>query len=142
MDIEMKFELLDYSAIYFKSISKTNIPEKRSGKFIQIENEDDEKEYLILSPKELSIFHANIAERFCMINKISGSYNARKDFFEIHDLDWTVIGGGLWVIDDNATSLNLFDKSTMYGKFDSRDLKKKISTVKKLKDYSILIDGL
>ena len=55
------------------------MPQRHGGKFVQISYETNDTEYLILSPKDLSIYHANIVERFCAQNGIEGSYNGRKD---------------------------------------------------------------
>ncbi|MBI4690037.1 MAG: hypothetical protein HY754_07190 [Nitrospirae bacterium] len=136
------FELIDYSTIFYKTIAKKPMPEKRWGKFIQIKNEGNDTEYLILSPKELSVFHANIVERFCLMKKIAGDYTTRrKDRFEIHDPEWHIVGGGKWAIDDNEKRLVLFDDSGVYGKFDSKGLRKKIMDTDKFLDYEVKIIG-
>jgi hypothetical protein len=60
----MSFKFVDYSATYFTTIAKKPIPSNRSGKFVQIINRSTSDEYLVLSPKELSVYHANIVEWF------------------------------------------------------------------------------
>lgn len=134
------FELIDYSAVFYKTIAKKPMPEKRGGKFIQIRNE--EAEYLVLSPSVLSSFHANIVERFCLLKGIDGSYTTkRKDRFEIHDPEWHIIGGGKWSIDDAEKRLVLSDNSGVYGKFDEKGLRKKILDTGKLIGYEVKIIG-
>ena len=78
----MIFKFIDYSAIYFSTIAMKPIPSQHGGKFVQISHHPTSNEYLVLSPKDLSVYHANIVERFCLLNNIKGSYNARKDYFE------------------------------------------------------------
>lgn len=127
----MSFHFIDYSSVYFTTIAKKPTPSQRGGKFVQIINHSTKDEYLVLSPKELSIYHANIVERFCMLNgNIPGSYNTKKDFFEIQDPDWEVIGGGVWAIDEENKSLTLGGESKMYGTFHGSNLQKKFLDAK------------
>jgi hypothetical protein len=133
---------IDYSATFFTLIAQQPIPAKRSGKFVQIINHFTNDEYFVLSPKELSVYHANIVERFCSLNgTIQGSYNSKKDYFEIHDPAWEVIGGGMWELDEKGKTLGLTGESKVYGAFDSVKLRQKIGTVATLSDYAVRIDG-
>lgn len=141
MGISDNFKMIDYSDIYYKSIVKKPMPLNRGGKFVQLRDEDKSIEYVVLSPGELSSFHANIIERFCLTNDIPGSYTtARKDRFEIHDGDWIIVGGGKWTIDMEKKRLVLFDQSGVYGKFDSKNLRAKM-TISKFYGYKIIIHG-
>jgi len=134
----MKFLLFDYSKVYYETISKTTVPSERGGKFIQIRNED--KEYLVLSPKELSSFHANIVERFCLLKGLEGEYTTKRmDKFEISDPDWDIIGGGKWFVNDKKKWLHLFDVSGVYGKFDHVDLWENLLVSEQFKEYEIRI---
>jgi len=138
----MCFHFVDYSSTYFNTIAKEPPPKKRSGKFVQIINHSTDDEYLVLSPKELSVYHANIVERFFSLNgNIPGSYNAKKDYFNIYDPDWEVIGGGLWVTDEENKTITLNGESKMYGKFDGSGLKKKIATVDGMALYAVIVNG-
>jgi hypothetical protein len=136
----MSFTFIDYSATYFTAIAKQPIPAKRSGKFVQIINHPTNDEYLVLSPRELSVYHANIVERFCALNgAIQGSYNAKSDYFEIHDPDWEVIGGGMWELDEEEKTLSLAGASKMYGEFDGAGLKQKIQADATMSGYAVCI---
>lgn len=133
-----KFILIDYSEVFFRTISKSHIPSERGGKFIQIRNENTE--YLVLSPRELSSFHANIIERFCMLNGLTGEYTTKKmDEYDITDPDWIIIGGGKWFFNDHEKWIHLFDKSGVYGKFDHTGLRDKILSSENFKEYDIRI---
>jgi len=138
----MTFSLIDYSDLYFTEIKKIDMPAKRSGKFIQILNEAEEREYLVLSPRELAVYHANVVERFCLMQGIKGSYyNEKKNYFEIHDPVWTVIGGGVWAINGMTKTLTLSGMSQAYGPFDAKGLKEKLSSSGLVSGYTIKIDG-
>lgn len=117
------------------------MPKRRGGKFVQILDEINDNEYLILSPKDLSIYHANIVERFCAQKCIEGSYNGKKDFFTIHDNDWDVIGGGIWMIDDAKKTLELSGVSQRYGAFEASGLKSKIFNSGDFPGYSFFVNG-
>ena len=134
----MNFSLIDYSDQYFRKIKKAEMPRRRGGKFIQIFDEANEGEYLVLSPKELSVYHANTVERFCALKGIKGSFNPKKDHFTIHDDDWAVAGGGIWVIDDDKKTLELSGYSQRYGAFEVKGLKSKILESGVLPGYSFL----
>jgi hypothetical protein len=138
----MTFSLIDYSELYFTEIEKVDIPAKRSGKFIQILNETEQREYLVLSPRELAVYHANVVERFCLMQGIKGSYNNdKKKYFEIHDHEWTIIGGGVWAINEMTKTLTLSGFSQGYGFFEARGLKEKMSSSGLVSGYVIKIDG-
>lgn len=136
----MNFEFIDYSDVYYRIIAKKPMPPRRGGKFVQVVNEDLERSCLILSPAELSSFHANIIERFCMLNKIGGAYNQRKDYFEIGDPDWVVTGGGKWIIDDEERTARFFDKSGGYGSYDKRNAREALCTAKAIAGYLVIVE--
>ena len=59
----MSLKFIDYPATYFMTIAKKPIPAKRGDKFVQIMNHVTNDKYPVLSPKELSVYHANIDPR-------------------------------------------------------------------------------
>lgn len=132
------FIFLDYSEIYYKTVGRPSVPDKRLGKFIQIRHNDTE--YLILSPKGLSVYHANIVERFFTERSISGDYNGKGDHYEIAEDGWKVIGGGIWAINETDRLLHLSGSSQAYGQYDRRGLREKIETIKDMSGYRIVID--
>lgn len=114
------------------------LPEQRTGKFIQIAGGN--KEYIVLSPKGLSKFHANIAERFCEDHRIDGAYRGkRKEYFEIHDPGWRILGGGFWEINDRAKLLKLEGSSQAYGKFLPEGLAEGLAGTRKLQGYQVIV---
>lgn len=132
------FIFLDYSEIYYQTTGKTSVPDKRLGKFVQIRN--DGTEYLVLSPKGLSVYHANIVERFFTQREIKGRYNGKGDQYEIDEEGWEILGGGLWAINETDRFLHLSGSSQTYGQYERSGLQEKIGAVEKLSGYRILID--
>lgn len=137
----MSFEIDDYSRLYYELITAIPVPSKRSGKFVIIENCDTGREYLALSATELSVYHANIVERFCVQRQINGSYNDKKDDFKIHDDAWSVNGGGMWSLDDDEKSFRLFGSSKAYGEFHDKNLKGKIASTGVMAGYTVFVNG-
>ncbi len=134
----MQFILIDYSKVYYETITKTTVPSMRGGRFVQIR--DEAAEYLVLSPKGLSSFHANIVERFCLLQGLEGKYTSKRmDKYEILDSGWDIIGGGKWFVNDEEKWFHLFDKSGVYGKFDPVGLRHGILVSGKYKGYDIKI---
>ncbi len=138
----MNFKLIDYSTVYYGIITKSILPEKRSGKFVQIRNGNDDMKYFVLSPNDLSKFHANIVERLCSLRNpsISGEYYDKRNSFLIYDEGWIVQGGGRWEVDNCAKTLKLFGFSKAYGSFNSEGLKEKLLNIDNLSGYLIQID--
>ena len=135
--------MIDYSEVYYVTIRKEEMPTNRAGKFVQIRNEHMERECVVLSPKDLSLYHAHIVERFCrQYGQIEGEFNEKKDFFRIADAAWEVVGGGIWSIDSVKKVLNLSGASQGYGKFDPYGLKQKILSLEKMAGYTVRIDGM
>ena len=133
--IKKMFSWVDYSETYYRVICKAQVPSRRDGKFIQLEN--DETEYVVLSPKGLSVFHANIVERFCMLHEIRGHYNAQVNLFTIDDSGIDIVGGGFWEIDEMKRLLYMFGTSQAYGSFRVTNLKKKVLEVYDMANYEI-----
>ena len=129
---------IDYTPFYFTSIAGSAVPSVTAGKFDQIRN--GSTLYLVLSPKELTKYHANIIERFCMDKGIEGSYDAKREKFFISDQAWQVIGGGKFERDANKKAIKLYDNSMAYGKFDATGLKEMLLTLPEIFSYNIIIE--
>jgi len=132
----MHFELIDYSEDYYKE----PVPANRSGKFVQIRNKESGKEFIVLSLSALSIFHADIVEKFSLSKGIKGRYHRAKNYFKITDTTWEVIGGGHWGINSRHNLLVLAGKSQAYGRFDSHGLEARILSLKQMKGYTVKME--
>lgn len=129
---------IDYTPFYYTSLAGTSVPSVTAGKFIQIRNGDTL--YLVLSPKELTKYHANIIERFCMDKGIEGSYDVKREKFTIPDRAWKIIGGGKFERDENRKAIRLFDNSMAYGKFDPTGLQEMMSTLPEFSGWTVTIE--
>ena len=134
----MKVIFVDYAETYYQEVAKTAVPDKRTGKFVQIRNNDTE--YLVFSPKELTPYHAGLVERFCAEKGLKGSYDNTNKSFAMHESDWFVVGGGKFEIDNTEKCIRLYDNSLAYGRFDSKELRGKIHSISGMSDYKVLIE--
>jgi len=134
----VKVIFIDYSEKYYQEAAKSAAPNRRFGKFVQIRNNDTE--YLVFSPKELTPYHADLVERFCAEKGLEGSYNEKNKSFVINETAWGVAGGGKFEIDDNEKFIRIYDDSMAYGRFDSEGLREKILSISGMSDYTVLIE--
>ena len=134
----MAIELIDYSQLYYTAIAKTAVPPVIIGKFVQIRNQS--MEYLVLSPKEFTQYHANLVERFCLDMGIEGSYDVERKRYDIYDQAWVIVGGGKFEIDATKKTIRFYDDSMAYGKFNSRGLAEKVSSLPAFSGYSVILD--
>ncbi|MEK6651892.1 MAG: hypothetical protein AABY50_03080 [Nitrospirota bacterium] len=133
----MDVAFVDYIETYYSNKAKTPVPDKINGKFVQIRN--NQTEYFVFSPKELTLYHANIVERFCLERGLKGAYAGEGKRFDIREPGWEVVGGGKFDIDKSQKQIRLYDTSLAYGRFDLKGLKEKIRSAGKLPDYSVVI---
>lgn len=134
----MTMILIDYTLFYYTSIAGIPAPALVAGKFVQIQHENTL--YLVFSPKELTKYHANIVERFCMDKGVEGSYDAKREKFTIRDQAWQVLGGGKFEQDTNKKTIKLYNDSMAYGKFNAGGVKELLSTLSEFAGYTIIID--
>ena len=134
----MAIILIDYTPFYYTSVAQTEIPPATTGKFVQIRHGQDV--FLVISPKELTKYHANIVERFCMDKGIEGAYDAKREKFFIRDQAWRIAGGGKFERDNNKKSIKLYDNSMAYGKFDETGLKEALQNLPEFAGYTIAIE--
>ena len=114
------------------------MPEKRTGKFVQMRRGDTE--YIVFSPRGFDSFHANIVERFCVEEGIKGSYDSKRKRFVIHGSSWVIVGGGKFDVDRAKKSVRLYDNSMAYGRFEKKGLKEKIVQIEEFKGYEVSIE--
>ena len=134
----MKVLFSDYSAAYYSSLTGRHLPQRQTGKFVQIRH--GQTEYLIFSPKEFTRYHADIVKLFCDERGIDGFFNPTVKSFDIYDPDWMVIGGGKFELDREDKYLRLYDNSMAYGKFDAKGLRKKILSIKTFSGFKVQIE--
>ncbi len=130
--------VIDYTPFYYASLARTSAPPATAGKFVQIRHGADR--YLVFSPKELTKYHANIVERFCMDTGIEGSYDGKREKFTIADQAWAIVGGGKFERDDEKKAIKLYDESMAYGKFDATGLQEMLAALPEFSGYRITVE--
>lgn len=120
----MDFKFLDYSAEFFGAGA---VPPAREGKFVQMRSPS--AEFIVLSPRGMSAYHANIVERFSLdYPEIKGAYNKKRDSFRVLTPGWEAAGGGFWRMDEAQKTLELGGASQAYGTFDRDGLVKRLES--------------
>lgn len=129
---------MDYSKLYFLNLAGAQIPDRFSGKFVQIWHGD--REYFVLSPKEFKKYHANIVELFSKDRGLAGAYDSEQKHFDIFEPEWKIIGGGKFEIDRKERILRLYDDSMAYGRFNDKGLAERLSGTEEFLGFRILIE--
>ena len=112
----------DYTEIYYRETLGQPVPEVTSGKFVHIAGPVDE--YLILSPRELTKYHAHIVERFCQIHAgLTCTPAPSGDAALLDQSGWRVCGGGRFRLNRAEQELTLWDSSKAYGAFDGAHIR-------------------
>ncbi len=134
----MKTIVVDYSESYYSKILGIVMPEKYSGKFVQIWHEGDE--YIVLSPKEFKKYHANIVEIFSKDRGLAGAYDSEQKRFDIFEPEWKIMGGGKFEVDKKERILRLYDDSMAYGRFNDEGLAERLAGTEEFLNYRIVIE--
>jgi hypothetical protein len=120
----MEYRLIDYSSDHFRDGLGEDVPPERGGKFIQVRGKG--VECIVLAPREFAYYHANVVEKFLLGQGVTGTFTPKGDYFIFHDADWTIVGGGMWNMNEETRELNLYGTSQAYGAFDSAGLRESL----------------
>lgn len=134
----MKTIVVDYAEHYYLNIASRQVPDRYSGKFVQLLNNNNE--YLVFSPKEFSKFHANIVEHFSKERGLAGAYDSEKKRYDLLEPQWEIIGGGKFEIDRIKKELRLYDDSMAYGRFKDEGLRERLQNTEEFSGYTIVIE--
>lgn len=134
----MKTIIIDYDGVISGGNPAAGALVHKTGKFLQIINKD--REFTVFSPRELTPYHSDILERFCLERDIRGSYDYEKKRFNVEDSFLKVKGGGKFDIDTVNKCIRLYDNSMAYGKFDAAGLKDKVLSMRGLAGYDVVIE--
>ena len=129
----MGFRIIDFSPVQYPD----GMPAARQGKFVHLVA--GEEELLVLSPYELSMFHAQILERYCGLNGVEGRFVRKPELYEVTGADVEIIGGGHWKLDEAQFRLALFGESTVYGRFGAEGLQRKVRALSEYEKYDVVI---
>jgi hypothetical protein len=135
----MLLRFVDYCPLYFTELREQPLPSHREGKLVVLRNAS--ARYVVLSPRQLSTYHANIVERFLWGEGIPGRYNAKRDVFTFDAPAWHVEGGAHWQWDDEQRVLRLSGASQAYGGLDLAPLAAELRDVSDLRDLKIVVEG-
>lgn len=97
------------------------------GKFVQLIVHG--QQYLIFAPTELHHFHNQILAHFLADKNIPHSWKDDQTL-EIRSPDITIVGGGKFRVHITDKTLELWDNSQAYGRFDGHELPQKIASTK------------
>ena len=108
------------------------------GKFIQFMLSG--REYLVFAPRELHRFHNQILAHFLADRNLPHRWSGDQ-VLEVKAPDLAVIGGGKFRVSAKTKTLELWDNSQVYGRFDARGLAGRIGAADHpWSGYSIRID--
>ena len=93
------------------------------GKFIQLMLGG--REYLVFAARELHRFHNQILAHFLAERNLPHRWSGNQEL-EIKVPDLAVIGGGKFRVNADAKTLELWDNSQVYGRFDAHGLAARI----------------
>jgi hypothetical protein len=133
------FEIIDLSDAFYRE-KGVPTPPARGGKFVVMRNEADDAEYLVLSPAAQSVYHTNVVERFCRLERfrIPGHFLKKGERFVIDDMDWKVGGGGKWDMDEEKKELRFHGSSQAYGTCLLVDLTNRVAGVPVMAGWRIV----
>jgi hypothetical protein len=106
----------DYTPDYYQNRLGAPLPSTYAGKFVHIVGPADE--YLVLSPTELTEFHAQIVQRFSRRRPDTSSVFLPSGEVRFGTPGWSVRGGGHFQLNRAGNCLALWGASKAYGAFD------------------------
>jgi len=125
---------------HFGEIHKEKIPEANinKGKFVQLKH-FELGDYMIMAPKELCTFHAEIVNLFCHTIQPNWSFslNSKSDHGVLNEEQAVIIGGGFYEILDAQKRLNLSGASLAFGDYEAYGFEQKIQALDRFKDFTI-----
>ncbi len=106
-------------------------------KFILIT--DSDTLWLVFGSLSTYRYHAQLVQRFCVINDIGCSWVKKPDLVEVLDDDIEIKGGGFIKYDKEKQLLEFIGHSTAYGKFNKVHLEEFIENAALVKGLKVLI---
>lgn len=131
-------EIFDFSDAFFRQKGEEP-PPQRGGKFVIMRYESGRAEYLVFSPSGHGVYHTDVVERFCRVERfrIDGVRLQKSGGFVIHDPDWSVVCGGRWERNEEEKRLRLYGSSQAYPACHLVSLRKRIARLPAMKGWKI-----
>jgi hypothetical protein len=79
--------------------------------------------HLVFGPVSEFGYHANLVDRFCSQRDIAAAWVRKPDIVEILEKDVKLGGGGWMKINKPESLIEIYGRSTAYGRFDKEQLK-------------------
>lgn len=128
----------DYSPEYFEARLGGKTPAVCEGKFVHITG--PKEEYLVLSPVELTEYHAHIVQRFSRRRAGMSSISLPSgEEVRFGTPGWNIKGGGRFQWDGPAHRISLWGASKAYGAFDGAYIRAALRQTKGWDDVDIQI---
>ena len=134
----VSFEILDFSDAFFREKGEA-VPPQRGGKFVVMRRASGRAGYLVLSPVGHCLYHTDIVERFCRLDRfrIDGVRLPKSGGFVIRDPDWSVVCGGRWERNEEERRLRLYGSSQAYPPCRLDSLKTEIARLPAMEEWTI-----
>jgi len=131
-------EILDFSDAFFREKGEAP-PPHRSGKFVVMKDSQGRAEYLVLSPQGHCLYHTDIVDRFCQLERfqIDGVRLPKSGGFVIHDPGWSVVCGGRWELIEEKKRLRIYGSSQAYPTCHLVSLKKSVAQLPAMESWEI-----
>ncbi|MBI3872936.1 MAG: hypothetical protein HY304_07675 [candidate division Zixibacteria bacterium] len=115
-------------------------PSEHQGKFVHIVG--PQEEFLVLSPIELTEYHAHIVQRFSRRRAdLSSVSTPAGDVVLFGTPGWSIKGGGRYRLDRGHRTLSLWGSSKAYGQFDGEHLRDTLKITSGWEDFAVDLDG-
>ena len=79
--------------------------------------------HLVFGPVNEFGYHANLVDRFCSQRDLAAAWVRKPDIVEVLEQDVQIRGGGWMKIDKSKSLIEIYGRSTAYGRFDKEQLK-------------------
>jgi len=111
--------------LFYSATAGASDTGEHRGKFLQLILSG--KQYLLFAPAELHRFHNQILARFAADRNMAHRWVNDQEL-EVKSPELTVIGGGKFRADTANRTLELWDNSQAYGRFDAHGLPEAIAS--------------
>jgi len=129
----------DYSSEYFETRMGGSTPTVSEGKFVHITG--PKEDYLVLSPVELTEFHAHIVQRFSRRRSEMSSVSLPSgEEVRFGTPGWNIKGGGRFRWDKESRRMSLWGASKAYGTFDGAYIREALRQSKGWDDVDVEIN--
>lgn len=125
---------------HFGEIYQSRIPESdiSKGKFVQIVHQS-QGTFMLLAPKELCTFHAEIVNLFCETIEPNWAFelNSKSDNGILYEPEAKIIGGGFYEILEDQKRLNLGGASLAFGDYEAYGFDQQLAELERFQGYKI-----